>query len=72
MKNNAASANVWARTPTGGQEFEVIYYNSNYKGSCDAISANWYADRLAHTYNENASFQGAGNPNVWAGCYIFS
>lgn len=71
VKNNAASANVWG-IPPYYPEFAVIYYNSNYAGSCDAISVNWYTDRLHNTYNENASWQIAGNPNVWAGCYIFS
>jgi len=72
VKNNSASANFWGKSTGGRQEFAVIYYNSSYSGSCDAISVNWYADKLHNTYNEDASWQASESSFQWAGCYIFS
>ncbi|WP_433891805.1 peptidase inhibitor family I36 protein [Streptomyces sp. CA-111067] len=70
VKNNAASAHYWMRGGETGYR-GVIYYNSNWKGPCDAIAENASANRLHNTYNENASTT-FGTSVFWDGCYLFN
>lgn len=50
VKNNAASAENRASFTDA-----IIYYNSNYAGACDYVSAGATVNRLAKTYNNDAS-----------------
>ncbi|WP_432190544.1 peptidase inhibitor family I36 protein [Streptomyces sp. Tue6028] len=70
VKNNAASAWFWSVSSSA--RYGAIYYNSNQQGPCDAIAANWFANQLHYTYNENASWIQAPTSSYVSGCYIFS
>lgn len=51
VKNNAAS--FWNASV---DSIATVFFNSNYGGACDTFAPLADADRLARTYNENASF----------------
>ncbi|MEU2929519.1 hypothetical protein ABZ636_31380 [Streptomyces sp. NPDC007251] len=65
VKNNAASAQFadWVSP----NDWASIFYNSGYAGACDSIPANTLVNRLANTYNQNASF----NWTHPSSCYDF-
>jgi hypothetical protein len=51
VKNNAAS--FWNMSVNS---IATVFFNSNYSGACDTFAPLADTDRLARTYNENASF----------------
>jgi hypothetical protein len=51
VKNNAAS--FWNASV---DHIATVFFNSNYSGACDTFAPLADADKLARTYNENASF----------------
>jgi len=50
VKNNAASADNFDMFVPGD-----IYFNSGQGGNFDSVAAGWHVNRLAFTYNNNAS-----------------
>ncbi|WP_328750787.1 peptidase inhibitor family I36 protein [Streptomyces sp. NBC_00285] len=51
VKNNAAS--FWNASP---DSIATVFYLSNFGGACDTFAPMASTDKLARTYNENASF----------------
>ena len=56
LKNNAAS--FWNASP---DHIATVFFKSNYGGACDTFAPMASTDRLAKTYNENASFDFSRN-----------
>jgi hypothetical protein len=50
VKNNAASFKNLSIN-----HIATVFYNSNYSGACDTFAPLTYTNKLARTYNENAS-----------------
>ncbi|MFD9508854.1 peptidase inhibitor family I36 protein [Streptomyces mirabilis] len=63
VKNNAASALNDSPYPA------TVFYNSNYGGACDTLTAYAIADRLHNTYNNDASFKLNYSSSA---CYTFN
>ncbi|QOV37077.1 hypothetical protein IM697_00985 [Streptomyces ferrugineus] len=72
VKNNAASAYFRSKTT---DESAIIYFNSNQGGACDELWAQGgrysIANRLHHTYNNNASIRIIDGSLAAGVCYQF-